>query len=110
MLVKPLPVSTCHWTAGVGLPLAAAVKVALPPNTVVCGLGAKVTTGGVLTVTGRILDAPVKQLLLGVAVTFPDVALTQLTIIDVVPWPVATLAPAGTVQVYVVAPLTVGVE
>jgi hypothetical protein len=29
MLVKPEPVLTCHCTVGAGLPLAAAVKVAL---------------------------------------------------------------------------------
>src|SRR6184192_1958895 len=31
MFVKPEPVSTCHCTVGVGLPLAAAVKLALAP-------------------------------------------------------------------------------
>ena len=33
-----------------------------------------------------------------------------MTLIDVVPWPLAMVAPVGTVHVYVVAPLTLEIE
>ena len=33
-----------------------------------------------------------------------------MTVIEVVPWPLATVAPVGTVHAYVVAPLTLEIE
>jgi hypothetical protein len=50
----PPLVLTCHCTVGVGLPPAAAVKVALPLMTV-CEAGLVVTTGVVLTVSVALL-------------------------------------------------------
>jgi hypothetical protein len=66
-------------------------------------------TDAVLTVTGRLLAEPVAQLLLGVTVTSPEVE-PQLTVIEVVPWPEAILAPEGTAHVYAVAPPTALIE
>ena len=61
------------------------------------------------TVTARLLVVPVKQPLLGVTVTLPDVD-PQSTVIEVVPCPDAIVAPVGTVHVYVVALVTAVVE
>ena len=47
MLLNPLPLSTCHCTVGVGLPLAAAVNVTLAPVHTVWLLGSVVTNGAV---------------------------------------------------------------
>ena len=62
-----------------------------------------------LTVTARLLDVPLPHTLLGVTVTLPEVV-PQLTVIEAVPWPDATVAPLGTVQLYPVAPLTAEIE
>jgi hypothetical protein len=48
MLVKgapPLPVLCCHWTVGVGVPLAAALKVAVCPALTTWLDGFNVTAG-----------------------------------------------------------------
>ena len=41
----------CHCTVGVGLPLAAAVKIAVPPAFTVTSVGLVVTTGPAVTVS-----------------------------------------------------------
>jgi len=48
--VVPESVETSHCTVGVGKPLAAAVKLAVPPEVMVTPDGFDVTTGGVVTV------------------------------------------------------------
>ena len=51
MLLQVLPSGLdCHWTVGVGEPLAAALKLAVCPAVTVWLAGWLVTTGGVLTV------------------------------------------------------------
>ena len=45
IFAKPLPVLTCHCTVGVGEPLAAAVKLVVPPALTVAAAGFVVTTG-----------------------------------------------------------------
>ena len=47
-LVNPVPVSTCHCTVGVGVPVAAEVKVAFAPAATVWLTGSRVTFGGVV--------------------------------------------------------------
>jgi hypothetical protein len=76
------------------------LKSALPPGQTLLGLAVALVgaADSVFTVTVRLLDAPLPQLLLGVTDTLPEVV-PQLTVIEVVPWPVTTVAPAGTVQV-----------
>jgi hypothetical protein len=69
-----------------------------------------VIVGEGLTVTDKVWAALVPQALPAVTETLPEVAVPQLTVIEVVPWPVLTVAPAGTVHVYVVAPLTAEIE
>ncbi len=49
--VVPPSVESCHCTVGLGLPEAAAVKLALVPLQAVVFVGSVVTTGGVLTVS-----------------------------------------------------------
>jgi len=70
-------------------------------------LPAAATVG--VTVTLKLDPVPLKQLLLGVAVTLPEVD-PQLTVMDVVPCPAVIVAPAGTAHVYVVAPATAEIE
>jgi len=65
-------------------------------------------TAGV-TVTLKLDPVPLKQLLLGITATVPEL-LPKLTVIDVVPCPDVIVAPAGTVHVYVVAPVTAAIE
>jgi hypothetical protein len=48
--LAPLLVDFCHWTVGVGLPLAAAVNVAVPPTELVCETGSVVVVGPNVTV------------------------------------------------------------
>jgi len=62
-----------------------------------------------VTVTLKLDPVPLKQLLLGVTVTLPEVE-PQLTVIDVVPCPDVIVAPSGTVHAYVVAPATAVIE
>jgi hypothetical protein len=50
-----------------------------------------------VTVTVFVAGAPVRQLLLGVTVTSPEVP-PKVTVIDVVPAPAVMLAPVGTVH------------
>ena len=52
MVVKVVPpsVETCHWTVGVGVPVAAAVKLADWPCTTATSAGEAVTVGGESTV------------------------------------------------------------
>ena len=53
-----------------------------------------------VTVTAKLLEAPLPPPSDGVTVTVPDVAEhPKLTVIEVVPWPLAMVAPDGTVQV-----------
>jgi hypothetical protein len=66
--------------------------------------------GGPLTTeTARQLAALVPQVFVAVTQTLPAVV-PQFTIIDVVPCPETIVAPAGTVHVYEVAPLTAVME
>jgi hypothetical protein len=53
--------------------------------------------GPVLTVAAKLLDAPMKQALLGVTDTLPEFD-PKATVIEVVPWPVK-VAPEGTIHV-----------
>ena len=62
-----------------------------------------------VTVTARLALVPLKQLLVGVTLTLPEVD-PQLTVIPAVPCPAVMLAPAGTVQSYPVAPGTALIE
>src|ERR1041384_5892774 len=63
-----------------------------------------------LTVTAKLVEVPVQALALaGVTVTLP-LAEPKFTVMDMLPWPEATDAPLGTVQVQVVAPLTAEIE
>ena len=92
------------------MPLAETVKLADPPLQTVCGEGLEVMPGAALTVTGKLEPLPVHPLALaGVTVTLPATD-PQLTVIEVLPWPLATVAPDGTPHVYVVAPLTLEIE
>ena len=59
---------------------------------------APAATGASVTVTPKLLAVPLKQPFVGVTVTLPDAAVPQFTVIDVVFWPLATDAPAGTTQ------------
>jgi hypothetical protein len=52
-----------------------------------------------MTVTASEAAALVPQVLPAVTVTLPEVAVPQLTVIEVVPAPAVTDAPVGTVQV-----------
>src|SRR5205814_7827104 len=63
MSVKPEPLSTCHCTVGAGVPLAAAVKVAVPPAQTVWLVGCVVTAGATLTVNVAALVVAVPQAL-----------------------------------------------
>ena len=49
--VAPPSVENCHWTVGVGEPVAVAVKVAVWPEATVTLDGLVVTVGGAVTVT-----------------------------------------------------------
>ncbi len=53
--VAPLSVLSCHWTAGVGDPLAAAEKLAVCPAMTVWSAGWVVTEGAELTVNKALL-------------------------------------------------------
>ena len=68
-LVPPLMpmMPTCHCTVGVGLPLAAAVKVAVCPAVTVWLTGLVVTTGTVLTVSVAAVLVAVPRLLVKTA-------------------------------------------
>jgi hypothetical protein len=63
-----------------------------------------------MTVTANELAVPLKQLLVGVTVTLPELAVPQLTVMEVVLCPLATVAPDGTDQLYPVVPLTGAME
>ena len=58
ILVKlvPLFVLTCHCTVGAGVPLAVAIKVAVPPTATVCASGCLVIAGGVFTLSVAAFD------------------------------------------------------
>ena len=58
-----------------------------------------------VTVTAEVEAALSPQVFSAVTETLPEVA-PKSTVMDVVPWPEATVAPEGTVQVYAVAPAT----
>jgi hypothetical protein len=77
-----------------------------PYVAVVVALGLAVIDGEVTTVTESVEAELVPQPLPAVTVTLPEVAVPQLTVIEVVPAPAVIEAPLGTDQVYVVAPLT----
>ena len=67
MFANGPPVLTCHWTVGAGLPLAAAVKVAVPPSHTVWLAGLVVTLGAVLTVSVAAVVVAVPELLVNTA-------------------------------------------
>ena len=74
MVVPPAPVETfdqfvpslltCHWTVGVGLPVAAAVKVAVWPLFTVWLVGCELMDGAKFTVTVAALVATLAVTLL----------------------------------------------
>jgi len=93
-------------------PLTAAIAYPTPgafEQTTLAPVIAPAAAGGLMTVTVRLLSAPLKQLLVGVTVTGPVLAVPQFTLIFVVPCPNAIVAPAGTLQLYPVAPLTAAI-
>ena len=59
--VNPPSVLFCHWTAGAGLPLAAAVKVAVAPALTVWFVGLVVITGAAEPVTVSIAPVVVTE-------------------------------------------------
>ena len=83
----------------------------VPVQMFVPGFAPTVTVGATikLTVTSKLLGTPLKQLFVGVTVTLPELAVPQFTVMFVVPCPVAIDAPAGTDQLYPVAPLTAAI-
>ena len=61
MSVNGPPELTCHCTVGVGLPVAAAVKVTMLGGTTDCVSGLVVTTGALFTVTVTVPQVVVLQ-------------------------------------------------
>src|SRR5260221_10881858 len=86
------------------------MKLADPPAQTVCGNGSDPMLGAELTATNKSEPPPVHPLALdGVTVTLPAIE-PQSSLIKILPWPLAIVAPEGTVHVYVVAPLTLEIE
>ncbi len=65
--VTPPSVETCHCTVGLGLPEAAAVKLALVPVQVVTFEGLVVTAGAVLTVRVAAVEVALEQVFVNTA-------------------------------------------
>ena len=79
------------------------VLVPLQSTSVFVPLAVKLPQG--ITVTASELEAPFSQKLPGVTVIVPDVT-PNVIVIDVVFCPLLIVAPDGTVQSYLVAPVT----
>src|SRR5258708_981923 len=87
---EPPPlVLTFDWTVGVGLPLAAAVKLALAPALAVWLLGCVMTTGAVLTVSVAALVVTLPTLLVNTASYslpfMPTVTALSVSVVEVAP-------------------------
>ena len=79
--VEPPSALACHWTAGVGLPDAAAVNVTELLSHTVLFVGLAVMTGGVLTVTVllHMLLQPLASVIARLKINEPEAPASTLT-------------------------------